>query len=107
MEYIDLVKRIVAAEHSANALAQEAREKEAALDGDLARESGALRESYLERARRRVAIVEETEARLADESAAAIDQRLDRAMQALELAYETHRDEWVEALFSRVTDGTP
>ncbi len=107
MEYIDLVKRIVAAEHSANELAQEAREKEAALDRDLARESDALRESYLERARRRVAIVEETEAKLADESAAAIDRRLDRAMQALELAYETHRDEWVETLFSRVTDGTP
>lgn len=107
MEYIDLVKRIVAAEHSANELAQEAREKEAALDRDLARERSALRESYLERARRRVAIVEETEAKLADESADAIDRRLDRAMQALELAYETHRDEWVEALFSRVTDGTP
>ena len=69
MEYIDLVKRIVAAEHSANELAQEARGKEAALDRDLARERSALRESYLERARRRVAIVEETEAKLAGESA--------------------------------------
>ena len=101
MEYIDLVKRIVAAEHSANELAQEAREKEAALDRDLARERSALRESYLERARRRVAIVEETEAKLAGESANAIDRRLDRAMQALELAYETHWDEWVEALSLR------
>ena len=49
MEYIDLVNRIISAEHSASALAQEAREKQASLDADLERECAQLRQRYLER----------------------------------------------------------
>lgn len=49
MEYADMISRIVAAEHNARALVQQAKEKESHLqedlDGDLAR----MRESYLER----------------------------------------------------------
>ena len=95
MEYIDLVNRIISAEHSASALAQEAREKQASLDADL------------ERAQRRISIVEETEAQLAAESMAAVDARLSHAMEALEGAYRAHQQEWVDALFARVVGQTP
>ena len=107
MEYIDLVNRIISAEHSASALAQEAREKQASLDADLERECAQLRQRYLERAQRRISIVEETEARLAAESMAAVDARLSHAMEALEGAYRAHQQEWVDVLFARVVGQTP
>ena len=107
MEYIDLVERIVAAEHQASALAREAKEKEASLETDLARESTELHDRYMERARRRISLVEAEEAQRAEKAIAALDQRLSRSMAALERAYETDRDAWVEALFTKITGGTP
>ena len=98
MEYIDLVNRIISAEHSASALAQEAREKQASLDADLERECAQLRQRYLERARHRISIVEETEAQLAAESMAAVDERLSHAMEALEEAAPTSRSGWTSSL---------
>ena len=77
MEYADMISRIVAAEHNARALVQQAKEKESHLqedlDGDLAR----MRESYLERARHRLSLVEQEEQAAAAESIQRWDQKLE------------------------------
>ena len=44
MEYVDLINRILSAEHSASAIAQEVKDRQAGLDRDLARESEELRQ---------------------------------------------------------------
>ena len=103
MEYVDLINRILSAEHSASAIAQEVKDRQAGLDQDLARESEELRQRYMERARRRVAIVEETEEKAAQASMAAMDKRFTTAMDNVNRAYENHRDQWVDILLSRVT----
>ena len=51
--------------------------------------------------------MEETEAQLAAESMAAVDERLSHAMEALEEAYRAHQQEWVDVLFARVVGQTP
>ena len=84
MEYADMISRIVAAEHNARALVQQAKEKESHLqedlDGDLAR----MRESYLERARHRLSLVEQEEQAAAAESIQRWDQKLEEALSAVE-----------------------
>ena len=53
MEYVDLVNKIVAAEHSAQEIAREVKEKQDSLDADLKLEVGKLREDYFARAKHR------------------------------------------------------
>ncbi len=102
MEYLNLVNQIVAAEQSAREIAREAREQESSLEAELEREAAGIRERYMERARRRVAGVEETEAKAAQEELARWDRRLERAMAQVESAYARNRDAWVETLFRQI-----
>lgn len=105
MEYIDLVGKIIAAEHSAKEIAREAKARETTLDADLEREAAGMREAYMDRARRRVEQVRATEAQAARESAAALDGKFTAAMGAVEAAYARNRDAWVEAIFQRIVGG--
>ena len=102
MEYIDLVNKIVDAEHSAKEIAREAKEKEESLDEDLARDTAKLREDYFARAQRRVKLVQETEEAAAAEDIARWDQKLDDSMAAVETAYARNKNRWVDALFVRI-----
>ena len=102
MEYLNLVNQIVAAEQSAREIAREAREQESSLEAELEREAAGIRERYMERARRRVAGVEETEAKTAQEELARWDRRLECAMAQVESAYARNRDAWVETLFRQI-----
>ena len=102
MEYLNLVNQIVAAEQSAREIAREAQEQESSLEAELERETAGIRERYMERARRRVAGVEETEAKAAQEELARWDRRLERAMAQVESAYARNRDAWVETLFRQI-----
>lgn len=107
MEYVELINQIVAAEQNACHLAREAQNRSAGLDADLAKETADLRENYMARARRRVGIVEETEAAQAREEMDRLDRHLKHSLDALNRAYEAHREEWVDALFTRIVGQTP
>lgn len=105
MEYIDLVSRIIAAEHSAKEIAQEAAVQESSLEEDLTRDESELRESYFARANRRIAVVEETESQAADEFVALWDKKLTDAMAAVETSYTKNKEAWVDTLFSMIVGG--
>ena len=96
MEYVDLVNRIVEVEHSAKEIAREARQQESSLDQEVQQETAALHAQDMARAHRRIEQVEQTES-----------QKLARAMDAVEAAYDKNRDRWVEALFTMIVgDGS-
>ena len=73
VEYLDMVNQIVAAEHSAKALAEEGRQRQEQLRSGLEREAADLREEYMQRARHRVELVEQTERAGAEETIAQLD----------------------------------
>ena len=102
MEYVDLVNKIVAAEHSAQEIAREVKEKQDSLDADLKLEVGKLREDYFAR----IDEVEKTEAAAAEEDMARWDKKRDQALAEVERAYAEHKDQWVELLFSRIVGET-
>ena len=60
-EYIDLVNKIIAAEHTAQEIAREAQEKQQSLDADLERDIAHMREDYFARAKHRIEAVEKAE----------------------------------------------
>lgn len=106
MEYIDLVNRIIAAEHSAKEIAQEAKEQETTLERDLEQDETQMRADYFARAKHRIAQVEETESQASDEYIALWDAKLSEAMAAVESSYEKNKEVWVDTLFSMIVGGS-
>lgn len=102
MEYVNLVSKIIAAEHRAQAIARAATEKQESLDADLQRDVARLRSDYFERAQRKIKLVEEVERSAAKKDMAAWDQRLENAMGQVEAAYSKGKDSWVDLLFHRI-----
>ena len=104
-EYIDLVNRIIAAEHTAQEIAREAQEKQQSLDADLERDISRMREDYFARAKRRIETVEKAERKGAEEDIVKLDKRLKDAMDKVERAYQQDKDQWVDTLFLRIVGG--
>ena len=102
MEYINLVNRIVEAEHTAKAMVHEAEEKQARLQSDLDKEIAAMRTGYFARADRRLEMVRQTEREGAQEEIAQLDEKLRAAMEAVESAYAKNKDRWVDTLFAMI-----
>lgn len=107
VEYLDMVNQIVAAEHSAKALAEEGRQRQEQLRSGLEREAADLREEYMQRARHRVELVEQTERAGAEETIAQLDEKQRQAMKRVEAVYEKNRDKWVDTLFSMIVGVQP
>ncbi len=102
MEYVNLVSKIIAAEHRAQDIARAVTEKQESLDADLERDVAQQRTAFFDRAGRRIAQVEEIERTAAEEDMAAWDGRLERAMAQVETAYAKGKDAWVDDLFHRI-----
>ena len=107
MEYMQLVSSIVAAEHQAQAVAREAREKKSSLEADIRKETEALRASYEARAKARVEKVAQQEAEYAQQNIQQLSADLDREMAEIEALYEANRDRWAEELFRRIVGEAP
>ena len=104
-EYIDLVSKIIAAEHTAQEIAREAQEKQQSLAADLERDIAHMREDYFARAKHRIEAVEKAERKGAEEDIAKLDKRLKDAMDKVERAYQQNKDQWVDTLFFRIVGG--
>ncbi len=107
MEYLDMVRQIVAAEHNAKTLAEEGRRQQEQLQAGLEGEIDRLRADYMERARRRVELVEQTERAGAEETIARLDEKQRQAMKRVETVYEQNREAWADTLFSLIVGERP
>ena len=61
----------------------------------------------MQRARHRLELVEETEQAGAEEEIVKLDEVQQRAMKAVEAAYEKNRDAWVDKLFAMIVGVEP
>jgi len=102
MEYIGLVEKIIAAEQSAREMVRQAEEKAVTLETDLEQEITRMREDYMARAKRRLAAIEKTEQEDADADIKALDVEFHRSMATVEQAYKSHKNQWVDTLFSKI-----
>jgi hypothetical protein len=102
MEYTELINRILAAEQSAQDIARQVKEREQSLEADLADEAAALKQDYMEKAKAKVADIEQETAVQTKASVAALDARQAEAMAKMERAYSHYGDNWVNTLFHRI-----
>ena len=107
MEYVDMISKIIAAEHSAKELAQEAQEKEEHLQADLDQQISQMRESYMERAKRRLEVVRQTEQDAAEKAVVRWNEKLEKALRDVEASYEKNRDVWANTLFAMIVGTMP
>ena len=94
MDYAEMVSQIMAAEQGAKVLAEESRARRQQLQAGLEQEISAMRESYLARARQRLALDR-------------LDRKLEQTMRAVEASYEKNKERWVDTLFSLIVGVQP
>ena len=64
-----------------------------------------LKNEYLERAKKRIAINQQSARKKADNYLRVIEERDSAVIQELDKTYEKNRDIWVDSIVARVTDG--
>jgi len=102
MEHIDVINKIIEAEHNAQNIANEARRHRDALPEAVEEENRKLREAYFSRADQRIALVQEQEDKIADEQLALLEVKLASELASLEAMYERRREGWALRLFEMV-----
>lgn len=102
MNYEDLVERIVTAEQKARASVETEEQRLSTLREDLAQESRSLTESYLERAKHRIAETERSEQQNADQEIQRVQAQFAKDMEQLEQRFATHETEYESAILRRV-----
>lgn len=107
MDFAGWVDKLAAADRAARDLAGEARRKEENFQAGLARETAALRESCLARARRRVEQIEQEQLQMSRQEAARREQAQAGALARLEAAYARQGAQWVDKLFSLIVEAQP
>ncbi len=98
----DLIQRIIATEHQAQAITEGARAEHANMDANIEAELAALRTRYQEE---EAAYLGALRQKAETESAArisALEQRLQKKLAKIESIYSTQKDNWVEAIFDRI-----
>ncbi len=99
------VRAIVEAERQASALAAEARGKKLRLHEDLRTEAETMRRKYIEQAERRIEAVREREIKQTSDAIEGLKALHTAETESMERLFLEHRDEWVNALYSRVLEG--
>lgn len=105
MDHIEIINKIIEAEHSAQEMVDEARKRQVDLDKDLAVECEKIRKTYEDRAERRLDIVRRQEAENTKTVTDALDLKCRQAMDATDKLVEQNFKLWVDSLFSRVIAG--
>lgn len=102
MDQNDLIQRIIATEHQAQAITEAARAEHENMDANIEAELAALRARYAqEEADYLTGLRQKAEA----ESAArisALEQRQQEKLAQIESIYSTQKDNWVEAIFNQI-----
>ena len=102
MEHIDVINKIIEAEHNAQNIANEAHGHRDALPEVIEEENRKLREWYFSRADQRIALVSEQEDKIAEEQLALLGQNLASELAALEATCESRREVWADRLYEMV-----
>ena len=75
------------------------------LEEHIARKKERIKNDYLERAKKRIAINQQTAQKKADSTLEMIRKRDEAIIQALESSYEKNCESWVDTIVARVADG--
>ena len=102
MKHVELITRIIEAEQKAQQLAGQAKDKKLHLPEELRESMASMRQTYFDRANRRIMMVREREMSHTDEKMSALEVMHKIELENMEKTFAENRDEWVEKLFSMI-----
>ena len=102
MEHINILNRIIEAEHKAQEIANEAKKKREDLPSNLKVEREKMLSSYMERAEKRLKAVRDQEEIIAAERIGELDAQLAADIENFKKLTDTKHNEWVSKLFESI-----
>lgn len=101
----DMIAKIVEMDRKAQDMTDEAQQKRLDYEQHILRKKERIKNEYLERAKKRIAINQQSAQKKADNTLAMIKERDEVIIKELDKAYEKNCDTWVNTIVARVTDG--
>ena len=102
MEYIDIINQVVEAERRAKKIENDARSRLENINQEAAEAADNMNREFMDRARRRVDIVRNSEEAVTEELLASLDEKLTLDLAAVERSFEKDREVWVRKLFHMI-----
>lgn len=101
----DMIAKIVEMDKKARDMTDEAQKKKLDYEQHIIRKKEKIKNEYLERAKKRIAINQQSAQKKADEYLMVIQKRDSAVIKELDRAYEKNCDKWVDSIVNRVADG--
>lgn len=102
MNQTDLIQRIIAAEHKAQALAGAAKQEQADMEKNIDAEIAEMRRRYEQNAETYLQELERKEQEKSARELDALDKRLNAKLSQVENIYLSQKDAWINAIFERI-----
>lgn len=102
MNQTDLIQKIIAAEHQAQALTESAKHQQENMESSIEAEIAALRAKYQQDAEAFLQQLEHSEQEKSAQRLQELDDRLADKLRQVESIYEATKAQWVEAIFERI-----
>lgn len=101
----DIIKKIIEIDHMAQKMTDEALQLKSEAESSIEEDKKALREKYIQRAKRRIEVTTATEEKFLEETLDEIKKRYDNVAATLNEKYEKNHDRWANEIFQRVIGG--
>jgi uncharacterized protein HemX len=98
----DLIQKIMAAEHQAQALTAQAKIQQDTMEDSITAEIADLRKQYEDQSQVYLQQLEQEEQKKSAKDLAALDQKLAEKLSQVEGIYESQKDQWVQSIFERI-----
>lgn len=98
----DLIQKIIAAEHQAQALTEQAKAQHEHMEESIDAEIAELRAQYQQQADSYLKQLEQTEREKSKQYLTNLDCRLASKLEQVESIYQSRKDQWIEAIFDRI-----
>jgi hypothetical protein len=101
----DIIQKIIEIDQRAQKMTDDALALKAEAEASIESDKKALRENYIEKARKRISVTAETEQKFLSETLDEITKKYAAVSQKLEGVYERDHDRWVNELYNKVIGG--
>ena len=102
MNQNDLIQKIIAAEHQAQALTETARKEQENMESSIQQEIAALRARYQAQADSYLQNLKQQEQEKSAQYLSELDLRLQAKLTQIDSIYSAQKDAWVDAIFERI-----
>ena len=101
----DIIKKIIEIDHMAQKMTDDALALKTQAESSIEHDKKALREEYIQRARKRIDVTAQTEEKFLEEALADIKTRYSGVTAVLNENYEKNHTQWAQEIYKRVIGG--